>query len=162
MEETKQPSVGFSGSDQPLPDNATVVLKVYLQKDLIKAYMIDVKSVRTMPLDVFRSKFGIPTRFGEQFSFAVNSLFQRKIPHADESKFKLSDALLNFAAVVNNSSRAERGQEKAFKLMLFTEAYEIAPTFKTRKEYSDCLMKLVELQFYIESLKEKQFFKAAF
>jgi len=37
--------------------------------------MIDVKSVRTMPLDVFRSKFGIPTRFGEQFSFAVNSLF---------------------------------------------------------------------------------------
>ena len=130
MEETKHPIPGFSVSDQPLPDNATVVLKVYLQKDLIKAYMIDVKSVKTMPLNVFRSKFGIPTKFGEQFSFAVNSLFMRKIPHADESKFKLSDALLNFAGVVNNSSsRAERGQEKAFKLMLFTEAYEIAPTF---------------------------------
>jgi hypothetical protein len=134
MEETKQPTPTLAGSDQPLPDNATVVLKVYLQKDLIKAYMIDVKSVKTMPLNVFRSKFGIPTKFGEQFSFAVNSLFMRKIPHADESKFKLSDALLNFMGVVNNSSgRAERGQEKAFKLMLFTEAYEIAPTFQSRK-----------------------------
>ena len=75
MEETKQPNPAISDSDHPLPDNATVVLKVYLQKDLIKAYMIDVKSVKTMPLNVFRSKFGIPTRFGEQFSFAVSSLF---------------------------------------------------------------------------------------
>ena len=133
MEETKQPTPTLAGSDQPLADNATVVLKVYLQKDLIKAYMIDVKSVKTMPLNVFRSKFGIPTKFGEQFSFAVNSLFMRKIPHGDESKFKLSDALLNFMGVVNNSGRADRGQEKAFKLMLFTEAYEIAPTFQSRK-----------------------------
>ena len=134
MEETKQPTPTLTSSDQPLPDNATVVLKVYLQKDLIKAYMIDVKSVKTMPLNVFRSKFGIPKKFGEQFSFAVNSLFMRKIPHADESKYKLSDALLNFMGVVNNSSRREeRGQEKAFKLMLFTEAYEIAPTFQSRK-----------------------------
>lgn len=86
--------------------------------------MIDVKSAKTMPLNVFRSKFGIPTKFGEQFTFAVNSLFMRKIPHADESKFKLSEALQNFMAVVNNSSsKADKGQEKAFKLMLFTEAY---------------------------------------
>ena len=134
MEETKQPTPALAESDQPLPDTATVVLKVYLQKDLIKAYMIDVKSVKTMPLNVFRSKFGIPTKFGEQFSFAVNSFFMRKIPHADEGKYKLSDALLNYMGVVNNSSRREdRGQEKAFKLMLYTEAYEIAPTFQSRK-----------------------------
>ena len=95
-----------------------------MQKDLIKSFMIDVKSAKTMPLNVFRSKFGIPTKFGEQFTFAVNSLFMRKIPHADESKFKLSEALQNFMAVVNNSSsKADKGQEKAFKLMLFTEAY---------------------------------------
>ncbi len=81
MEESKYPTTGHEGSDQPLADTATVVLKVYLQKDLIKSYMIDVKSVKTMPLNVFRDKFGIPTKFNEQFSFAVNSLFSKKIPH---------------------------------------------------------------------------------
>ncbi len=54
----------------PLPDSATVIIKVYLEKDLIKSYMIDVKSVKTMPLKVFRSKFGIPTKFTEHFTFA--------------------------------------------------------------------------------------------
>ena len=112
MEESKIPTtIVLAGDDQPLPDTATVVLKVYLQKEVIKCYMIDVKSVKTMSLQVFRSKFGIPTNFSELFSFAVNSLFSQKIPHDEESNFKLSEALLNFMEVVNNNIRRNRNGE---------------------------------------------------
>jgi hypothetical protein len=149
MEESKCPTtIVLAGDDQPLPDTATVVLKVYLQREVIKCYMIDVKSVKTISLKVFRSRFGIPTKFSDMFFFAVNSLFSKKIPHDEESNFKLSEALLNFMEVVNNDTRRNRdgeSKEKTFKLFLFLEPYEIAPTFQSRQEYSDCLMKLVNL-----------------
>jgi hypothetical protein len=84
MEESKtkkHPTKAAAGDSKPLPDTATVVLKVYLQKELFKCYMVDVKSVKTMPLKAFRSKLGIPTKFSEYFTFAVNSMFSKKIPH---------------------------------------------------------------------------------
>jgi hypothetical protein len=98
--------------------------------------MIDVNSVKTMSLHIFRSRFGIPTKFSNQFTFAVNSMFSKKIPHDDESKFKLSEALLNFMEVVNNSKRRNRNgesKEQTFKLYLFLEPYAIAPKFESRK-----------------------------
>jgi len=99
--------------------------------------MIDVKSVKTMSLHVFRSRFGIPTKFSNQFTFAVNSQFSKKIPHEDESKFKLSEALLNFMEVVSNNNRRRNrngeSKEQTLKLYLFLEPYAIAPKFESRK-----------------------------
>jgi hypothetical protein len=91
MEESKttHPTKAAAGESKPLPDTATVALKVYLQKELFKCYMIDVKSVKTMSLKAFRSKLGIPTKFSEYFTFAVNSMFSKKIPRDQETNFKL-------------------------------------------------------------------------
>ena len=107
-----------------------------MQREIIKCYMIDVNSVKTMSLHIFRSRFGIPTKFSNQFTFAVNSQFSKKILHEDESKFKLSEALLNFMEVVRNNKRRNRNgesKEQTFKLYLFLEPYAIAPKFESRK-----------------------------
>ena len=83
MEESKSKfqSKALAGNNKLLPDSAMVVLKVYLQKELFNCFKIDVKSVITMSLKVFRLRLGIPTKFSEYFTFAENSLFSKKIPH---------------------------------------------------------------------------------
>ena len=67
MEESKSKfqSKALAGNIKLLPDSAMVVLKVYLQKELFNCFKIDVKSVITMSLKVFRARLGIPTKFSE-------------------------------------------------------------------------------------------------
>ena len=67
MEESKSKfqSKALAGNNKLLPDSAMVVLKVYLQKELFNCFKIDVKSVMTMSLKVFRARLGIPTKFSE-------------------------------------------------------------------------------------------------
>ena len=68
MEESKAkfPSKAIGGhNNKPLADSAMVILKVYLQKELLNCFKIDVKSVITMTLKVFRARLGIPTKFSE-------------------------------------------------------------------------------------------------
>ena len=53
-------------------------------------------------------------------------------------------------------------EENSLKVRVFMKPYMIPPKFSSKDEYAETLLNLNKLEQYVESLKEKVFYKGTF
>lgn len=136
---------------------------MFLENEKVKTFKTQLKTLRHMTVSQFRQKFRIPSAVNQYFFFCEHSEFGREVTLAEEAKQRVLGTVSNYDEYIK-LRKAEKwdNEENSLRVRVFLKPYMIPPKFSTKDEYGETLLHLNMLEQYVESLKEKVFYKGTF